>query len=705
MADSDQVRQCRDLAVFLTVGCESAPDSVEHDAASSSYEYDYEEQTTASNSGEDDTIPAKGETMPFPTSDFDEELPSVEESKDDEYEEDNDDYMDVHFGEDNRRETELLLHEAQLLIQRQHDQDALPLSPINETNKMESGDSGAELAQPIAMKSQEFTDNAVDVSVDFEEQYGGDEDFMDGEDDQDEEQEEFEQYASDGDDIKDEDAICLTPSVEWSEPPSHKEAVSREVHQVESADSTMVVSAIVDNASTPSDHAIPPATDMPAQISPMQEAEMLPLEQPAADRHELTATSEPIEPVSEKKAADSSKCEKPPTQSSPQTQNSSNKGAANADSVAKQPVVSRPKRPAPVNAPVSYTEARVVARPNRPIAAEKNKRVAESPARISPPKEIGLTRERPRELRLKTTRSTVQQSTTTSASSSVNTKQTSPRPTRTKSDSGMVVQKKEEEVRDPEASSMAQDSSSSLATEYTHVTMVRPRSPPKSLGRAAGAASRSPEKVSAYTPRAYVEEYELPPRKAPVFKQQKRTEKTPRPEESRHKLTPVKSPPNLRIDLPSMDKTKRDWLFLNMFRHGGGISKYESFVPKLVAAAPSKPTSGGPHRPYSAHMSYASSQEDAIHAERNWAPIKPHESAIPPYDSILDKFCTTVTSPVIQRQIYQTQLNDLSPQLAYVLEKRVEKQWKQAGAAEAFGAVSTSYKTDIVALPSNTGTI
>ncbi|GAB9473665.1 hypothetical protein Gpo141_00010814 [Globisporangium polare] len=243
-------------------------------------------------------------------------------------------------------------------------------------------------------------------------------------------------------------------------------------------------------------------------------------------------------------------------------------------------------------------------------------------------------------------------------------------------------------------------------------------SPPGSPGRE---ARRSPEKIAPYTPRVYVEEYEPPPPKAPVFRQ-KRVAK-PKVEDARRKLLPVKSPPNLRIDLPSMDKTKRNWLFLNMFRHGDDVSKYEPFVPQLVS--PGLPQSAGrPARPDSAlQQTYASSQAQAIVAyerglrsgrrlvqppdpalrerERNWAPIKPHESAIPAYDSILDKFCTTVTSPVIQRQIYQTRHGDLSPQLAYVLEKRVERQWKARGTAEAFGAVSSSYKTDVVHSPSS----
>ncbi|KAL4124685.1 hypothetical protein PRIC2_008280 [Phytophthora ramorum] len=81
--------------------------------------------------------------------------------------------------------------------------------------------------------------------------------------------------------------------------------------------------------------------------------------------------------------------------------------------------------------------------------------------------------------------------------------------------------------------------------------------------------------------------------------------------------------------------------------------------------------------------------------ERKWVATTPHDSKLPPYDSILDKYCTTVTSPVVQRQIYETRHRDLSPQLAFVLEKRVEKHCRK-GFHDPFGGVSSSYKTEIV---------
>lgn len=224
----------------------------------------------------------------------------------------------------------------------------------------------------------------------------------------------------------------------------------------------------------------------------------------------------------------------------------------------------------------------------------------------------------------------------------------------------------------------------------------------------------------------YVEEQPQLPRKAPVPKQP-RSIKKPDAKEASKKLRPVKSPPHLRIELPnSMAKSKRDWLFLNMFRHGDDVSKYEPFVPNAAKSD----AKYGAKRPISARRlvfgteqtsadtaaaAYTGSagirrgrnlvsQDSSLRArERAWVATKPHESTIPAYDSILDKYCVTVTSPVIQRQIYQTRQRDLSPQLAYVLERRVEKQWDH-GSSDAFGAVSTSYKTHIVPLGSNSGT-
>lgn len=196
----------------------------------------------------------------------------------------------------------------------------------------------------------------------------------------------------------------------------------------------------------------------------------------------------------------------------------------------------------------------------------------------------------------------------------------------------------------------------------------------------------SPPKVSSPRP----DEYPVLPRKDPVPKQM--IPKKRMPPDCRRELKPVKSPSNLRINIPGVDKAKRDWLFLNMFRHGDNVSKYEPFVPKSAFSRP--PPSSIATRPQTADSNsslndvspYAyggrrlrKPEDPALIArEKNWVASKPHDCAIPTYDSILDKYCATVTSPVIQRQIYQTRYQDLSPQLAFVLEKRVERQWKES---------------------------
>ncbi|DAZ98724.1 TPA: hypothetical protein N0F65_006756 [Lagenidium giganteum] len=218
-----------------------------------------------------------------------------------------------------------------------------------------------------------------------------------------------------------------------------------------------------------------------------------------------------------------------------------------------------------------------------------------------------------------------------------------------------------------------------------------------------------------YQEHVYVEEYPKLPRKEPVYRQKKLKEK-PDLAELKKKLMPLKPPPNLRIDLKNMDKEKREWLLLNMFRHGDNIAKYEPFMPGVSPKRPGSASairrqvtpqqmyddysffSGMPTaNPYARNTGRKLIQPNPlmIEKERNWVATKPLESEIPSYDSILDKYCTTVASPMVQRHIYQTRETDLSPQLAYVLEKRVHKQWKKE-IHDAFGSVSSSYKTTIV---------
>lgn len=231
--------------------------------------------------------------------------------------------------------------------------------------------------------------------------------------------------------------------------------------------------------------------------------------------------------------------------------------------------------------------------------------------------------------------------------------------------------------------------------------MASPRSP------------RSPAKACSGPYQYLPNEYPKLPRKEPVPKQRLSAKQLHTAEHAvkRRPLQPVRTPANLRFDLPKMDKAKRDWLFVNMFRHGDNLSKYEAFVPPSVFTRPPPPTAPSKEhkkRPLSARQVYGDAQSSGFgrklvqqvsstlrDRERNWVSTTPHDSKLPPYDSILDKYCTTVTSPVVQRQIYQTRHRDLSPQLAFVLEKRVEKHCRK-GFYDSFGGVSSSYKTEIV---------
>ncbi|GMF32005.1 unnamed protein product [Phytophthora lilii] len=256
--------------------------------------------------------------------------------------------------------------------------------------------------------------------------------------------------------------------------------------------------------------------------------------------------------------------------------------------------------------------------------------------------------------------------------------------------------------------------SNSLEATASSLSSRKQVSPPKV--RLKVSSPRSPSKTSSTDPYQYLpNEYPQLPRKELVPKQKTSSKPSTSGEHGgkRRLLQPVRTPANLRFDLPKMDKTKRDWLFVNMFRHGDDLSKYEAFMPQTMLARP--PTSSNiketKKRPLSARQVYGDPQmpryvssgrrlvqppnPELQSRERNWVATTPHDSKLPPYDSILDKYCTTVTSPVVQRQIYQTRHRDLSPQLAFVLEKRVEKHCRK-GFYDSFGGVSSSYKTEIV---------
>jgi hypothetical protein len=259
--------------------------------------------------------------------------------------------------------------------------------------------------------------------------------------------------------------------------------------------------------------------------------------------------------------------------------------------------------------------------------------------------------------------------------------------------------------------------SESDGNRFGHVVQLPPRQPgPKpSPARLDPGTARLPSPV-----RECLLDRASSPRKAPVFRQ-KRTSADPNG--TKRKLKPVKCPPNLRIDLPHVDKEKREWLLLNMFRHGDHIDKYGPFIPtmtpdetiqlhlpldalkrplsanKIFGEAYQVPRRSASRGAYGRHggRRIVDQQPDPRkqERERNWVSSIPSVSSIPDYDSILDKYCKTVTSPVVQRLIYETRMDDLSPQLAMVLEKRAFKEWKH-GESDGFGAVSNSYKATIV---------
>ncbi|OQR87095.1 hypothetical protein ACHHYP_09542 [Achlya hypogyna] len=140
----------------------------------------------------------------------------------------------------------------------------------------------------------------------------------------------------------------------------------------------------------------------------------------------------------------------------------------------------------------------------------------------------------------------------------------------------------------------------------------------------------------------------------------------------------VTSPPKYHFE-PKVDKVKEEWLLLNMFRQGD-VSQYSSFchVPKATVE---RPTSAEDLRVPSSYQTSTrrlvdpkkkAERHSLLARERNWVDISNHKTSIPTYEAILDKYCHTITSPSVQKQIYSTV--DLSPQLAYVLEKRVQQQ-------------------------------
>lgn len=691
-----------------------------HDKAESSDEYEDEydgsgdsdaseqsrELAHATNRTEHDEEADETDAIPDPTtSRSPEEHNNTDDNNDDdgdvfEAEEDDDDVFDLGFEEENRRETESLLREAHLLLQKQHDDESR-----NASSGAQSGEALAAVDEQGSRESTKeieiATTNAASVEEPvFDDHYGG-EDFANSDDDNEEEQNEFDAYASDNDDpiVVREDPgdahastaqdtgeaaqvaaaslVALVPSADDRE--SSNECSSAAVSSSDATSGNNASSVAPSEATQEENSLASPASNADSTLSPQSQA--------------TEATSMlSADTVNHKVESDPSA----QTEASPVEQQAPAK-ATRPDStkVATRPPAARPTQPA---APVAAANS-TTPRNSRPTRSVPERAKVES---LPEPK-----RERPRDLRLRTERAGRQADVCSHASPPSSSAASSPR-----FQSPRVLSRPSSEHHHAQSTYALSPEAAPPAPEAASKE-VPPVSPTSD-------ARRSPERVpTVYTPRVYIESYELPPRKAPVFKQP-RVKKSRADEARRKLLMPVKSPPNLRIELPTMDKTKRNWLLLNMFRHGDDVSKYEAFVPKLAAPSAPPQSARRPARPSSAALqqTYASSQADAIRAyrgsrssrngrklvqqdpvlrerERNWAAVKPHESAIPAYDSILDKFCTTVTSPVVQRQIYETRHDDLSPQLAYVLERRVERQWK-SDITEAFGAPSASYRADAV---------
>lgn len=704
--------------------------------AGDDYEDEYEDQETSDTSAQRSGIdsdsdgaankPNQVNVPPFtgePKKDTDGE-------RDDAYDGDNDYSAELHSEVANRRETEQLLHEAQMLLQKQHDRamDAsLSTSDQHETYEYDDERTEHTRAPGDIGKATALLHSESAEELGFEDHYG-EEEFSDTDDADDgyraAAEGEFDQYASDADEGEELDDNVAAPQEVYSAAleqtlPSRDAMSNPKEPNTDFLGSISVSDGIgganETNATTlgGDDAAINSALGDVCALEPQDNASMTAEDETRVELlHSADAASEgervagpqefindsspPATDQAEESASNGKRDQEPKARDVAKEEEAlpleSESPAKKASAKAPQaPSSTRPIRPAPPAANETRT-----AKPARPAPMP---RATASKAEASP-RQPALTRERPRELRLKAERSASRQS--ADSCTAVAQATTSSRlHYEAHPGANAVQQSKLDEAReDPHRVT-------------TTSTANAEAEPPTSSERH---ARRSPQKAAASTPRVTVEENELPPRRAPVFKQKTR-KKT---EERRRKLLPVKSPPNLRVDLPSMDKTKRNWLFVNMFRHGDDVSKYEPFIPKLVAPTSPQQSAGRPTRPYSAtQQSRASSQADAAEAygdkrssrngrrlvtqqdlalrerERNWASVRPLESAIPTYDSILDKFCTTVTSPVVQRQIYQARHDDLSPQLAYVLEKRVEKQWKSE-AGEAFGAASTSYTTSII---------
>ncbi|KAE9352416.1 hypothetical protein PR003_g4387 [Phytophthora rubi] len=563
------------------------------------------------------------------------------------------DYDVDEFTEDGRRETETLLQEARTLLELQQ-KESEPHTPASE---QQSVSPGAQAGNTAAEATESLTTNEVKTEGEkIATMYDDDDEFdtdtprrATPEQDINVEHDAIEQYEFDTEDLEPQDSVL--PQNEINAPVDSEKPVDTEVQE-----NAKMIESMPREAASADNIAIKMENEASTPVAPT--------EKPTLDRTEATEV----------------KVDASPAQPSVSTEFP----LATA-------MVEKEEKQAPTSPiePRRREPGQTATRPTRPV---KNASSAAAATQPSPP--------------VKPSRPVTNR---TPSAPSDKKPTTTPRSSRTKLRPSM--QDHQVSSTNPAGSPAAGTNSSETTAPIDHDQSPRKQESP-SKPRSKVSSPRSPSKISSGSYQYLPNEYPQLPRKEPVPRQKVVSKPSTSGDHGgkRRLLQPVRTPANLRFDLPKMDKTKRDWLFVNMFRHGDDLSKYESFVPPTLRARP--PTSSSlketKKRPLSARGQPQTSRfvspsrrliqqpnPELQDRERNWVPTTPHDSKLPPYDSILDKYCTTVTSPVIQRQIYQTRHRDLSPQLAFVLEKRVEKHCRK-GFYDSFGGVSSSYKTEIV---------
>ncbi|KAE9354474.1 hypothetical protein PF008_g4516 [Phytophthora fragariae] len=570
------------------------------------------------------------------------------------------DYDVDEFTEDGRRETETLLQEARTLLELQQ-KESEPHAPASEQQRVspetQAGNTEEDATEPLTTNEVKMEGEQIATMYDNDDEFDTDTPRQaTPEQDTGVEHDAIEQYEFDNEDLEPQDSVLpqddIQAPVEIVDKVVDSEKFDTEVQESakdveslprEAASAGNIATKMKSEASTPAAPTEQPALDrtetkdVKVDASPAQPSEVsLPLATAVVEKEEKQAPTSPIQPRQRE-----------------------------LGQAATRPT--RPVKNASLAAAATVTQSSPPVKPSRPAT----NRTPSAPSHKKPT--------------------------------------TTPRSSRTMLRPSM--QDHQVSSTNPAGSPAAGTNSSETTAPIDHDQSPRKQESP-SKPRSKVSSPRSPSKISSGSYQYLPNEYPQLPRKEPVPRQKVVSKPSTSGDHGgkRRLLQPVRTPANLRFDLPKMDKTKRDWLFVNMFRHGDDLSKYESFVPPTLRARP--PTSSSlkktKKRPLSARgqsqaSRFVSPSRRLVHQpnpelqdrERNWVPTTPHDSKLPPYDSILDKYCTTVTSPVIQRQIYQTRHRDLSPQLAFVLEKRVEKHCRK-GFYDSFGGVSSSYKTEIV---------